>query len=148
GGKEAGGVNMSDGVGHGQAIDVASVGTRRVFRGQSVHGLEGIFQPQTVAVIGASPKAGSVGRTVLENLLTSESERALYAVNPKYNEVLGVPAFPDVGSLPEPPDLAVICTPAATVPDIVRGCGQAGTRGLIVVSAGFREVGETGRRLE
>jgi acetyltransferase len=122
--------------------------TGRLGGTMSVHGLDSIFRPRRVAVIGASSKAGSVGRTVLENLLTGELAGSVYPVNPKHEQVLGVPAFPDVGSLPETADLAVVCTPAATVPDIVRGCGVAGTRGLIVISAGFRETGPAGRRLE
>ncbi|WP_166821207.1 bifunctional acetate--CoA ligase family protein/GNAT family N-acetyltransferase [Thalassoroseus pseudoceratinae] len=122
----------------------------------SIHNLNSIFRPKRVAVIGASMKAGSVGRTVLENLLSgglvdNEGEPAsqlVYPVNPKYDEIFGIPAFADMSELPEPADLAIVCTPAATVPDVVRQCGAMGTMGVIVISAGFREIGSTGRRLE
>ncbi len=126
----------------------------------SIHNLDHIFRPRRVAVIGASAKAGSVGRTVLENLLSGglagrfdrseveSNEQRVYPVNPNYDEIFGVRAFAEISQLPEPADLAIVCTPAATVPDIVRQCGAAGTLGLIVISAGFRETGSAGRRLE
>ena len=114
----------------------------------SILNLDRIFAPHRVAVIGASDSPSSVGYTVLRNLVGSGFRGVVYPVNPKRESVQGIHAYKDIPSLPHPPDLAVICTPAGTVPDIVRECGEAGTRGLVVISAGFREVGEEGRKLE
>jgi len=99
-------------------------------------------------VIGASDTPTSVGYTVLRNLIGSGFRGVVYPVNLKRESVQGIEAHKDIPSLPYPPDLAVICTPAPTVPSIVRQCGEVGTRGIVIISAGFREVGEEGRRLE
>jgi acetyltransferase len=104
------------------------------------------FAPQTIAVIGASAKEGSVGRALLENLY--EFEGRVFPVNPKHASVLRVPAFARVGDIPAQVDLAVIATPAATVPGIVRECVQAGVKAAIVHSAGFKECGPEGAGLE
>ncbi|OPY63628.1 MAG: Succinyl-CoA ligase (ADP-forming) subunit alpha [Syntrophorhabdaceae bacterium PtaU1.Bin034] len=109
--------------------------------------LKRMFDPVTVAVIGATEREGSVGRTVLENLLLSKG-RKVFPVNPSRETVLGVAAFKSVSEIPEPLDLAIIVTPAATVPDMVEQCGQAGTQGIVIISAGFRETGEEGQNLE
>ena len=106
-----------------------------------------IFDPKTVAVIGATEKEGSVGRAVMENLLEGK-KRHIFPVNLKRKEVLGVPCFPAMGNLPEPPDLAVIATPAATVPNLVETCARVQTQGIIILSAGFKETGSEGRHLE
>jgi len=114
----------------------------------SIRNLDKIFNPRRVAVIGASDTPTSVGYTVLRNLVGSGFRGVVYPVNPRRESVQGIHAYPDVPSLPHAPDLAVVCTPAQTVPDIVRACGEVGTRGMVVISAGFREVGEQGRKLE
>ncbi|MEN6493213.1 MAG: CoA-binding protein, partial [Thermoguttaceae bacterium] len=114
----------------------------------SIQNLDKIFAPHRVAVIGASDTPTSVGYTVLRNLIGSGFEGVVYPVNPKRESVQGIEAHPDVKSLPRAPDLAVICTPAASVPRLVRECGEVGTRGLVIISAGFREIGEEGRKLE
>ncbi|MEX2480752.1 MAG: bifunctional acetate--CoA ligase family protein/GNAT family N-acetyltransferase [Gammaproteobacteria bacterium] len=103
----------------------------------SVRNLQHLFRPSSVALVGASDKAGSLGRLLLENLTTAGFAGNVYAVNPKHTELCGQRCWPDVESLPEAPALAVIVTPPATVPGIVaalaaRGCGAA-----IVISAGF-----------
>jgi acetyltransferase len=113
-----------------------------------VRNLNRIFQPQSVAVIGASRKKASVGHTVLTNLVTGGFQGPIYPVHPKYKRIGDRPCFAKVGNIGEPVDLAVICTPAATVPALVRECGAAGILGLVVVSAGFRESGDVGRELE
>ncbi len=110
--------------------------------------LDFFFSPKTVAVIGASEKPGSVGRTILWNLISSPFGGTVYPVNPKRPSVLGIKAYASVAEVPEPIELAVIVTPAATVPGIVRECGQAGAHGAIIISAGFREAGPAGARLE
>jgi len=110
--------------------------------------LDKIFSPTRVAVIGASDNPTSVGYTVLRNLVGSGFRGVVYPVNPKREAVQGVQAYKDIFSLPHPPDLAVICTRAETVPGIVRQCGEVGTLGLVIISAGFREIGAEGRKLE
>lgn len=114
----------------------------------TVHNLRKILKPTRIAVIGASAKPGSVGRIVLGNLVGSGFDGVVYPVNPSHQWVQGIQAYPSVEKLPQTPDLAVVCTPAETVPVIVRQCGQAGVHGLVVLSAGFRETGEAGRALE
>ncbi len=114
----------------------------------SIENLDKIFDPHRVAVIGASDTPTSVGYTVLNNLIGSGFRGVVYPVNLKRESVQGIQAYKDIPSLPHPPDLAVICTPATTVPAIIRQCGEAGTRGVVIISAGFREIGEEGRKLE
>ena len=110
--------------------------------------LDAIFQPENVAVIGASESPGSVGRTLLWNLVSNPFGGTIFPVNPKRNSVLGIEAYDSVRDIEADVDLAVIATPAPTVPGIVEACGAAGVQGLIIVSAGFREVGEEGAELE
>ena len=102
-----------------------------------------MLDPKTIALIGASEAEGTVGRTIMENLLRSEG-RALFPVNPNHKTVFDVPCFPSIGAVPEPVDLAVVATPAATVPDVLLECAKAGVHGAIVVSAGFGETGREG----
>jgi acetyltransferase len=110
--------------------------------------LQPIFSPKTVAVIGASEKAGSVGRTVVWNLISSPFGGTVYPVNPKRANILGIKAYPSIKDLPDQIDLAVIVTPAPTVPNIIAECVEAGVQGAIVISAGFKEVGPEGVKLE
>jgi acetyltransferase len=113
-----------------------------------IHNLDKIFRPHRIAVVGASDREGSVGATVQRNLLTAGFTGVVYPVNPNREAVQGIQAYPDVAALPRPADLAIICTPADTVPTIVNQCGEAGIRGLIILSAGFRELGDAGQQLE
>ncbi len=106
-----------------------------------------MFDPKTVALIGASESEGSVGRTIMENLLGSGG-RAVFPINPKHPSILDVPTFRSVSEVPEKIDLAVVATPAATVPDVLKECADAGVSGAIVVSAGFGETGREGQALE
>src|SRR5690242_18639366 len=112
------------------------------------HALDSIFHPSSVAVIGATEKPGSVGRTILWNLLSSPFGGTVYPVNPTRPAILGVKACPSIAAIGEPVDLAVIVTPAKTAPAIVAECGEAGVRGVIIISAGFKEVGAEGAELE
>lgn len=109
---------------------------------------DGLFVPDSVAVIGATDRAGSVGRTVVANLCAGAYKGKVYAVNPDRAEVLGLRCWPKIGSVPEPVDLAVVITPAPTVPAIIGECVTAGVRAAIVISAGFREHGTEGAALE
>lgn len=110
--------------------------------------LDAIFQPSSVAVVGASEREGSVGRTILWNLISNPFGGTVYPINPKRANVLGIKAYPSIGELPEAPGLAVIVTPAPTVPGIVAECVAAGVKGCIIISAGFKETGEEGAALE
>ncbi|MEF8938897.1 MAG: bifunctional acetate--CoA ligase family protein/GNAT family N-acetyltransferase [Salinivenus sp.] len=110
--------------------------------------LDAIFRPENVAVIGASEAAGSVGRTLLWNLVSNPFGGTVFPVNPKRDSVLGIEAYGRITDVEADVDLAVIATPAPTVPGIVEECGEAGVDGLVIVSAGFREVGEEGAELE
>ena len=106
-----------------------------------------MFNPKTIALIGATEKEGAVGRTILENLLRSK-ERKIFPVNPHTSKVLDVESYPTIASVPEHVDLAVVATPARSVPDVVEECGQAGVEGVVIISAGFKEIGEEGTQLE
>ena len=108
--------------------------------------LDALFAPKSVALIGATEARGSVGRALMENLRSFEG--AVFPVNPNRERVLGVKAFPSVAAVPERVDLAVIATPAATVPGIVGECAAAGVRSAVIISAGFKECGAEGAALE
>jgi acetyltransferase len=116
--------------------------------GVAEHPLEAIFAPRSVAVIGASERPGSVGRTLLWNLISSPFGGTVHPVNPERASVLGVRAYPSLGDVPGRVDLAVIATPASTVPDLINECVAAGVRAGVVISAGFRETGPAGVELE
>ena len=115
---------------------------------QERHALDVLISPRSVAVIGASEREGSVGRTVFWNLISNPFGGTVYPINNRRPNVMGVKAYPSLEALPEPVELAVICTPAPTVPALIEECGKAGIRGVIVISAGFKELGEPGRVLE
>jgi acetyltransferase len=110
--------------------------------------LRAIFSPKSVAVIGATEKAGRVGRTVLWNLISNPFGGTVYPINKRHKQVLGIKAYPDIASVPETVDLAVIVTPAPTVPGVVSECVAAGVKGAIIISAGFKEAGSAGVELE
>jgi acetyltransferase len=105
----------------------------------SVRNLDFLFAPQSVAVIGASARPASVGATVWRNLSDGSFAGPVYAVNPKHSALGGYPVFASVADLPEAPDLAVICTPADTVPGLVRDLAQRGTRAAIILTAGLTD---------
>jgi acetyltransferase len=110
--------------------------------------LEKIFSPESIAVIGASDEKDSVGYALMKNLTEAGYERKVYPVNIHKTEILGFKAYKTVGQLPETVDLAVIATPAKTVPMLIEECGKAGIVGAIIISAGFKEAGPEGRELE
>jgi acetyltransferase len=112
------------------------------------HPLDVFFRPRSVAVIGASETTGAVGRSILWNLISNPFGGTVFPVNPKRPSVLGIKSYPAIGSVPEQVDLAVIATPAATVPQVVGECGRARVKGAIIISAGFKECGAEGARLE
>ena len=110
--------------------------------------LDFIFGPRTVALIGATDRQGSLGRTVLENLARVPGRQTVYPVNPRHSEVLGIRCYSAIGTIPGGVDLAVVVTPAITVPGVIRDCVAAGVRGAVIISAGFKETGPEGARLE
>src|SRR5271157_1094396 len=110
--------------------------------------LDEIFNPKTVAVIGASERPGSVGRNVLWNLLSTPFGGTVYPVNAKRDSVLGIRAYKDLASIPESVDLVVLTTPASSVPGLIQEAVDAGVPAGIVISAGFKEAGEEGKELE
>ena len=114
----------------------------------SVENLDKIFKPKSIAVIGASATAGSAGYRVFRNLIGSGYDGVIYPVNPKHESILGVQAYPSVTDLPKTVDLAIILTPAKVVPDVLEQCGKKGIKGILIISAGFKEVGAEGVALE
>jgi acetyltransferase len=112
------------------------------------HYLNVLFAPQSIAVFGASDRTDSVGGVVFENLRTAGFAGPVFPINPKRDMVQGVQAYPTLEKVGQAVDLAVICTPAATVPDIIESCGKLGVKGAIVLTAGFSEGGAEGKALE
>jgi len=115
---------------------------------QQSFGLDPMFAPRSVAVIGATSRPGTVGRSVLENLVHGKFQGKVYAVNANHPEVLGLKTYASIRDIPGPVDLAIVATPAATVPQLIGECVDAGARSAIVISAGFRERGAEGAALE
>lgn len=107
-----------------------------------------LVRPQTVAVVGASRDPGKIGHAVFRNILAGGFAGVVHPVNPAARAIGGVRAYRSVRDVPDPVDLAVVVTPAPTVPEVLDECGQAGVRGVVVISGGFREIGEEGRRRE
>ena len=106
--------------------------------------LDPILKPRSIAVIGASRMSNTIGHQIFANLLRYGFTGAVYPINPNAASIQSVRAYPAVGALPEPIDLAVIAVPKERVLDVARGCGQSGVKGLVVISAGFREIGGVG----
>jgi acetyltransferase len=110
--------------------------------------LDSIFNPKSIALIGASDEEGSVGYILMKNLTEMGYAGHVYPVNIRKQEILGLKAYPSVSKLPDIVDLAIIATPASTVPDIIEECGTCGIKGIIIISAGFKEAGASGKMLE
>jgi acetyltransferase len=114
----------------------------------SVRNLDKLLKPRSVALIGATPRPGSVGAVLERNLACAGLLGELMLVNPHHQAINGLSVFPDIASLPHAPDLAVIATPPETVPSLIGELGERGTRAAIVITAGFAELGGPGRRLQ
>jgi acetyltransferase len=110
--------------------------------------LSRLFSPKSIAVIGATDREGTVGRTVFENLLSGPFRAKTHAVNPNRTEVLGLRSYAKIGDVPDKVDLVVVVTPARTVPEVIGECVEAGVRSAVVISAGFKERGAEGAALE
>ena len=113
-----------------------------------IENLNRIFNPKRIAVIGASEREGSLGAKILHNLIGVGYDGTVFPVNPFRQTVQGITTYPNVSKIPLKVDLAVIATPARTVPQIVEECGEAGVSGIVIISAGFKEAGEDGASLE
>ena len=110
--------------------------------------LDSFFKPDSVAVIGASRESGKVGYELLKNLLENDFPGDIYPVNPKADEILGLKAYPDVADVPDRVGLAVIVVPARFTPAVMESCGKKGIDSAIIISAGFKEAGSVGAKLE
>ena len=117
-------------------------------RGSGLHGLDAILRPRSVAVIGASRERGTIGAELFHNLIAHGFAGVVYPVNPRAPVVQSVRAYPDLAHLPGPVDLALIAVPAAQVLEAVRACAAHGVQGVVVISAGFKEVGDEGAARE
>ncbi|MCI4371238.1 MAG: CoA-binding protein, partial [Thermoplasmata archaeon] len=114
----------------------------------AVHGLDAIFSPRSIAIVGASRHRGKIGYEILRNLVVNEYQGTLYPVNPKARSIHGIRAYPSVERIPDAIDLAVITVPADLAIEAAEACGKKGVRGLVVITAGFREVGGAGAERE
>ncbi|NWG07634.1 MAG: bifunctional acetate--CoA ligase family protein/GNAT family N-acetyltransferase [Chloroflexi bacterium] len=112
------------------------------------HALDTIFAPKSVAVVGATETPGTVGRTIVWNLISSSFGGTIYPVNPKRPSVLGIKAYPSLSDIPEVVDLIVVVTPAASAPGIIKEAVDLGIKSAIIISAGFKETGPEGVELE
>ena len=110
--------------------------------------IERMLNPKVVAAVGATETEGAVGQSLMTNLLLGKDRRKIYPVNKSRETVMELKCYPSVSKIPEHVDLAVIATPAKTVPAIVEECANAGVDGIVIISAGFKEVGEAGAKLE
>ncbi len=110
--------------------------------------LERLFNPKSVVVVGASEKKGTVGHTIIKNLVTGGFPGKIIPINPKYKSVLGNTALPAIEKMDTSPDMAIVATPILSVPGIIESCGKAGMAGAVILSAGGKETGEKGRRIE
>jgi len=118
------------------------------FAAMNTHYLAPLFTPDSVALFGASDREDSVGGIVFRNLLSSGYQGKIYAINPKHSEVQAQKALASLDDVEGPVDVAVVATPASTIPAIVEACGEHGIRMMLILSAGFREIGPQGRQLE
>jgi acetyltransferase len=113
----------------------------------SIRNLDVLFRPRSVALIGAGKQPGSIGAVLARNLLAAGFDGPIMPVNPHEVAIAGVLTYPTIAALPLVPDLAVVATPPAAVPQIVAELGARGTRAVVVITAGFGELGEQGRQL-
>jgi acetyltransferase len=112
------------------------------------HYLDDLFNPEGVAIIGASERAESVGRKVMSNMMHSHFAGGLFPVNPKHKSVFNTPCYASVKDIHEKVDLAILTTPASTIPHLIQECGEKGIRSAIIISAGFSEMGAQGKLVE
>ncbi len=112
------------------------------------HILDKFFKPESIAIVGASAKENSIGRILIENLQKDGFPGRIYPINPNHTEILGIKAFPSITAAPAGIDLAIVAVPIKGVPEIMRECGRAKVPGVIIISAGGKEVGQEGEKIE
>ncbi len=112
------------------------------------HVLHRLFEPQSVALVGASERPGSVGRQVLENLVQGGFDGDIYPVNRNYDSLLGLSCYPSLRDIDHTIDLVVLAIPARDIPDIMRQCGEQQVGAVVIISAGFGEIGPVGKALQ
>jgi acetyl coenzyme A synthetase (ADP forming)-like protein len=110
--------------------------------------IKSVFYPRSIAVVGASREEGSVGHSLLANLVGSRFQGIIYPVNPRANGVLGIKCYPSVTAIPDEVDLAVVVVPSSIVPPVLEECGRKNMKGAIIITAGFKEIGGRGTELE
>ena len=110
--------------------------------------LEKVINASSVAIVGASKNETKRGYQTIRTLLDEKYEGGIYPVNPKETTILGLKCYPSVSAIPESVDLALIATPARTIPAVLKDCGQKGVRGAVILANGFGEVGPEGKQLE
>jgi acetyl coenzyme A synthetase (ADP forming)-like protein len=110
--------------------------------------LKYIFEPRSIAVIGASATVGTIGNAIFSNILQSSFKGIVYPVNPKYDSIMSVRAYNNVITIPDSIDLAVIGVPKKAVKNVIKQCAEKGVKGMVLITAGFKEVGEEGKKLE
>ncbi len=110
--------------------------------------LDCIFRPRSIAIVGASRRKGTIGYEILHNLVSGDYNGKVFPVNPKAEVIHSIKCYPSVSDVPDAIDMAVIVVPSSIVPDIVEECGQKGVKGLVIISAGFKETGQKGAQLE
>lgn len=112
------------------------------------HYLTPLFEPKSVAIVGATEREGSIGAVLVRNMLSARYCGKLFTVNSRHEQVFNIPCYANVEDIPLRVDLAVVATPAASVPAVIDACGRAGVRAAVVISAGFSEAGPRGAQLE
>ena len=108
------------------------------------HDLKTFLKPHCVAIIGASRDSSKRGNRAIQMLLDSKFAGLIVPINPKESEILSLPCYPDLASVPFDVDLALVCTPALSIPDVVRLCGEKGVKGVLILAGGFGEASEAG----
>jgi acetyltransferase len=111
----------------------------------NAHYLAPLFEPRSVAIVGATEREGALGHFVLRNMLASGFKGAIYPVNPKHKTIMGLKTYAAITNIAEIPDLIIVASPAQTVADVLRDAGVHGSRAAVVLSSGFQEIGEEGR---
>jgi len=114
----------------------------------SIENLDKIFQPNSIAVIGASARKGSVGQALMHNLIERGFSGQIFPINPNHKKIGELPTCPSIRDLEVPVDMAIISTPITIVPQIIKDCVAAGVGGSVIISAGGKEIGEPGKKLE
>ena len=114
----------------------------------SIDNMDKIFRPESIAVVGASERKGSVGAALMHNLIERGFPGEIHPINPNHCKMYKLPACPSIKDLKAPVDLAVIATPIASAPHIIKECADAGVGGAVIISAGGKEIGEQGKKLE